>query len=476
MKDDSSNFDPFERFEFSLRNYPAGETDRKWFPIWIRRFAQFSNQSIDSVLSPSKSDAIRFSRELLRNQVPAWQRLQAIRALVAYRKLILKTDSNDWASIVSKLGDLAAVESDTPRATTSNVASLPAVSDGRRRKEPELIRELRDTLRRRRYKYDTEKAYVGWVKRFLDANQTDSVDQLGEKEIRDFLTSLAVGRRTSKRKSDPDFDEFDDLSPTQAGVALSTQNQAKSALLFLFQQHLGRQLGFIDAALANAPPRLPVVLNRREVKELRDHLAGANHLLMFDTLYGSGLRHKECRRLRIKDLHFEENFILVRNGKGEKDRVTVFPEVTKDRLRALVEHRRRQHQQDLDNGFGEVHLPYALARKYPNESKSFPWQFVFASPSIRPDPRSKKRWRHHVGESYFSNAFKAALKLSACDKNAVPHTLRHSFATHLLEDGADIRTVQELLGHKDVRTTMIYTHVMNRPGVAVTSPLDRMSD
>jgi len=366
-------------------------------------------------------------------------------------------------------------------------------------KEAPFRTAFRRTMRRRRMKFDTEKAYTGWLIRFARWAKVSDPTALGETEIREFLTEVALGNspgslsslrkggRSVKTKRvvvkansecDVDWDLPEDEMPMRAesGAAASTQNQAKSALLYFFQDHLGRQLGFIDANPANTPPRLPVVLTREEVADIRQGITARIPSLVYDCMYGSGLRHKECRRLRIKDLCFTERMIVVRNGKGDKDRVTVLPDSLADSLRELIESRRRQHASDLEAGLGEVHLPYSLAKKYPNESRKFCWQFVFASPQIRRDPRTGKHWRHHVSESVLGDVFAKALGQSSCDKNAVPHTLRHSFATHLLEDGADIRTVQELLGHKDVKTTMIYTHVMNRPGLAITSPLDRLKN
>ncbi len=197
---------------------------------------------------------------------------------------------------------------------------------------------------------------------------------------------------------------------------------------------------------------------------------------MFVTMYGTGVRPFECRCLRVKDICFDEGHVAVRNGKGDKDRITVLPDLCREALKEQIERVRRQHQRDLDNGFGAVHLPFALERKYPNENRKIGWQWVFPAHRISRDRRTGRQGRHHVGEDFFADAFKSAMKRSGILKNAVPHSLRHSFATHLLEDGADIRTVQELLGHKDVATTMIYTHVMNRPGIAVRSPVDTLGN
>jgi integron integrase len=237
---------------------------------------------------------------------------------------------------------------------------------------------------------------------------------------------------------------------------------------------LGRELAFLDVTLANKPGRLPVVLSRSEITLLFPEFSGVRKL-MFEILYGAGLRHAECRRFRVKDACFDEGHIVVRNGKGDKDRITVLPDRCIEGLREQMERVRRQHRCDLDSGFGSVYLPHALERKYPNENRDFGWQWLFPSHQMSKDPRTGIVRRHHIGEKYFAAHFKATADRVGIAKNAVPHSLRHSFATHLLEDGADIRTVQELLGHKDVATTMIYTHVMNRPGIAVKSPADALS-
>jgi len=308
---------------------------------------------------------------------------------------------------------------------------------------------MRKELRVRHKALETERAYVSWVQRFIRCCGSQELQQFGEPEIKAFLTDLAV----------------------QRNVTPGTQNQAKSALLFLFQVVMGRELEFLDVTRATKSERLPVVLSRQEIAKLLPDFDGLKQL-MFLIMYGAGLRHRECRRLRVKDACFDEGHIIVRNGKGDQDRITVLPDRCREALVEQIERVRRLHRSDLDAGFGAVYLPYALERKYPNENREFGWQWVFPSRQMSKDPRTGERRRHHVSEEFFGDFFKRAVDRVGIVKNAVPHSLRHSFATHLLEDGADIRTVQELLGHKDVRTTMIYLHVMNKPGLAVKSPVD----
>jgi integron integrase len=293
---------------------------------------------------------------------------------------------------------------------------------------------------------------LGWIRRFIQFRQTDELERLGENEIKEFLTELAV----------------------VGNVAASTQNQALSALLFLYEKVLGRELEFLDAVRSNKPERRPMVLSREEIARLYPLFRG-RHQLIFQLLYGSGLRHREALRLRIKDIEFDQGHILVRNGKGDKDRVTILPGTSVENLRRQIETARTLHTRDLAEGFGNVYLPYALARKYPNAAREFGWQYLFPSRQKSRDPRTGAIRRHHIQESSFGAAFRRAVTRAKIDKPAVPHTLRHSFATHLLEDGADIRTVQELLGHNDVATTQIYLHVMNQPGLAVKSPVDRLT-
>lgn len=273
---------------------------------------------------------------------------------------------------------------------------------------------------------------------------------MAEPEITEFLTHLAV-------KKD---------------VAAATQNQALSALLFLYREVLEQKIGWLDRVeRAKRPARLPVVLTRAEVRRIFSHLHGTSKL-MAGLLYGSGLRLMECVRLRVKDVDLGYLTITVRDTKGGKDRVTLLPTNLAQALQRHLLKRRSQHEQDLADGFGSVYLPHALARKYPNAARQWMWQYVFASSRISADPRSGETQRHHIAESILQRAVKDAIRRAGVDKPATCHTLRHSFATHLLERGYDIRTVQELLGHKDVSTTMVYTHVLNRPGIGVRSPLD----
>lgn len=273
---------------------------------------------------------------------------------------------------------------------------------------------------------------------------------MGKSEIESFLTDLAVNGK----------------------VAASTQNQAFSALLFLYKEVLQIELdGKIQASRAKAPQHLPVVLSKEETRRLLAEMNGI-HLLMAQLLYGCGLRLMECVRLRIKDLDFELHQIVVRDGKGEKDRLTLLPESLTANLERHLRHVRLIYEDDLQDGFGNVYLPFALERKYPNAAHEWGWQWVFPASKRSVDPRSGIERRHHVDESGLQKAIRAAARKAGLVKPVGPHTLRHCFATHLLEAGYDIRTVQELLGHKDVSTTMIYTHVLNRGPQAVRSPLD----
>ena len=316
--------------------------------------------------------------------------------------------------------------------------------------KPKLLDRVRDVCRYRHYSIRTEEAYANWIKRYILFFDKRHPEELGEEEVRAFLTHLAV----------------------KGKVAASTQNQALNALLFLYDAVLHTPLGWIkNVERAKRPERLPVVLTREEAQAILAQLTGT-YRLMADLLYGSGLRLMDCVRLRVKDIDFNYHQIVVRDGKGEKDRVTVLPKSLEEPLRLHLARVKTLHQQDLAEGFGTVYLPYALERKYPNAHREWAWQYVFPAAKRSRDPRSGKVQRHHAAETLLQRAVKEAIRNAGITKPASCHTFRHSFATHLLESGYDIRTVQELLGHKDVKTTMIYTHVLNRGGLAVRSPLD----
>jgi integron integrase len=316
--------------------------------------------------------------------------------------------------------------------------------------KPKLLDQVRDVIRRKHYSIRTEQAYVDWIKRFIIYHGKRHPGEMAEEEVAEFLTHLAR-----------------DLN-----VAASTQNQALSALLFLYKEVLKHEIGWLQKVeRAKKPPKLPVVLSRAEVKQIFGHLHSVPKL-MAGLLYGSGLRLMECVRLRIKDIDFELAQIAVRDAKGGKDRITMLPLNMSEPLRRHLLRVKAQHEQDLEDGFGSVHLPFALARKSPKAAREWPWQYAFPSSRLSIDPRTGEKRRHHIAEGLLQSALKRAVEAAGIVKRANCHSLRHSFATHLLSKGYDIRTVQELLGHKDVSTTMIYTHVLNRPGISVKSPLD----
>jgi integron integrase len=315
---------------------------------------------------------------------------------------------------------------------------------------PGLFDEVRRVLRLKHYSLRTEAVYLGWIRRFILANGRRHPRELGAPEIERFLSTLAV----------------------EGQVAASTQNQALSALLFLYKEVLGTQLPWLeDVTRAKRPRRLPTVLSREEAQALLAQLDGRPWLLA-SLLYGTGLRLMECLRLRVKDVDFARHEITVRNGKGGKDRRTVLPKALAEPLQREFERARMLHATDLQAGFGAVYLPHALARKYPNAEREFGWQYLFPSPRRAVDPRDGQERRHHFDDGTLSRALKAACRRAGIVKPVSAHTLRHSFATHMIEAGYDIRTVQELLGHKDVATTQIYTHVLGRGAGGVRSPLD----
>lgn len=316
-----------------------------------------------------------------------------------------------------------------------------------------LLDRLRREIRRRNYSYQTEKAYTRWVVRFIKFHKLRHPQYLGKDDVVAFLNWLAADRN----------------------VTASTQNQALCAIVFLYKHILEQPLKKLEnLQRAKESQHIPVVLSKGEVQRILYQLKGTKKLVV-SLLYGAGLRLSECLRLRVGDIDFSYNQVWIRNGKGLKDRVSMLPESLKTELQQHIKKVKNLHAKDLVRGWGAVVLPYALERKYPGQEKKLGWQYVFPSPKRRKDPRSGKIQRYHISASTIHKAIKEAVEHTSVSKKVSSHTFRHSFATHLLENGYDIRTVQELLGHKDVKTTMIYTHVLNKGGRGVVSPIDRLT-
>ncbi len=318
--------------------------------------------------------------------------------------------------------------------------------------KPKLLDQVRRALRTKHYSKRTEEAYVHWIRKYILYHNKRHPKDMGEKEINQFLTHLAVDQH----------------------VAASTQNQALCAIVFLYKHVFKKDVGDLEFTWAKMPKRLPTVFTRKEVKSVLEQLSGDKWILAY-LLYGSGLRLMECLRLRTKDIEFSGKKITVRSGKGDKDRITMLPEIVIAALQRHLQKIKKQHEEDLKNGFGTVYLPYALGKKYANANREWIWQYVFPASKLSIDPRSGVKQRHHLDEAAVQKAVKQAIRKAGVQKQASCHTFRHSFATHLLEAGYDIRTVQELLGHEDVNTTMIYTHVLNKGVLGVRSPADMLA-
>jgi integron integrase len=317
--------------------------------------------------------------------------------------------------------------------------------------KPKLFDEIKTLMRVLHYSKRTEKAYISWIRDYIYFHNKKHPETLGCREISQYINNLAVNKN----------------------VSASTQNVALCAIVFLYKSVLKKEPGKLDIIWAKKGRRLPVVFSKNEVKTILLGLSGVNWI-MVNLLYGSGMRLMECVRLRIKDIDFEYNQVIIRNGKGNKDRVTILPETVKDKLKQHLIKVEKLHNQDIKRGLGDVFLPYALERKYKNAKKELGWQYVFPSPKISYDKRTGIKRRHHIDENVLQKVVKTAIAKAKIRKDGSCHTFRHSFATHLLEDGYDIRTVQELLGHENLNTTMIYTHVMKKGGKGVKSPADRL--
>ncbi len=415
-----------------LRILPA---HYKWYKKWCKEFVVFiAPRELTDCLPKHVSEYLESLRS--NPEIKDWQCAQARSALWCLFHDLLALP---WAN----------PEKGRSPSTTSCWKSPSSVS--RLSSEHQAtLRKLKSTLVGRQYSKRTIAAYHDWGMRFLAFYPKRRIADLDASSVKAYLTALAEDHQ----------------------VAVNTQKQALNALVFLFQESEGRSLGdFSDFTRARKPIKVPVVLSREEVSALLRAIS-PSFALIGSLLYGAGMRLMEVTRLRIKDVDFAHGQILVRDGKGHKDRVTVLPEICREPLERQIEEARRIHAEDLGRGYGDVWLPAALGKKYPGAGTDWRWQYVFPASRISFDPESGRIRRHHLDESAIQKAVRDAALKAGLSKTVTPHTLRHSFATHLLESGYDIRTVQELLGHSDVSTTMIYTHVMNRPGLAVKSPVD----
>ncbi len=417
---------------------------------YVRRARQFAGtRDLPALRAVSEREVSTYlDRFAARPDLAEWQVVQIVHAV---RFLLLDLLRVEWAarfswnrsSMPTAGGDRSESPVDAPVADSD---------DGREafRLFPEHFDRLRTEIRTRHYSIRTEEAYAGWLARLIGFRRYPPPDEMGPEDVRSYLEYLATVRK----------------------VSASTQNQALCALVFFFGNVLGRPLNQIgEYVRAKRPVRLPTVLSRQEVCRLEAGLSGT-YALMAGLLYGSGLRLMECVRLRVKDLDFDHHQIVVRDGKGQKDRITVMPERLREPLRLHLGKVKTLFESDLAAGIAGVYFWPALERKYPSAPREWIWQYVFPSGILSKDPRSNTIRRHHAHETGLQHAVKLAAAKAGIAKQVSPHTLRHSFATHLLEAGQDIRTLQELLGHSDVATTQIYTHVLNRPGLAVRSPAD----
>jgi len=462
MKDSNSRSkDPINKFwdkyiEFILTQ-GVKKTSTRWY---VLRAEQYIKAHPDKKLAQHEPDDVNnyFQIQGRSEKLKDWQFCQIIDAIRNLFKLLnapwlTKVDWQYWLDSSRSLADNhASIAHEIPAEQT--IEKLANIKGSRlapiRQAHKNILKQFIIEIRSRGYSIKTEQSYEAWIVRFIAFNNNQTPVELGAEHIVSFLQHLAI----------------------QNNVAASTQNQALNAIVFLFKEVLKVPLdNFGHFIKAKRPKQLPVVLSPAEVDRLLKHLDGT-HLLMASLLYGAGMRLMDCIRLRVKDIDFDYQQIVIRNGKGQKDRVVPLPKRLTTTLISHLKEVRKLHQDDIQKGYGDVYLPNALAKKYPNAAKEWIWQFVFPSGRISVDPRSGKARRHHIHESSLQKSVKKAATKAKITKKVNCHCLRHSFATHLLESGYDIRTVQELLGHADVSTTMIYTHVLNQGGKGVKSPLD----
>ena len=434
------------------------ESAQRWYVIHVE---QYVKSVPDKKLKYHTEENVNQYFSLIgRNKsLSGWQFCQCIEALeILFCDVlgVVWVQQVDWAFWYSSAKQLKPSHPSIAREPVNQNSSqkyLKQTSDSldniKQCHEPIFTRVVNE-IRKRHYSYRTEQAYTHWIVRYIAYHNNKSPEDMSGKEIAAFLEYLAVARNVSS----------------------STQNQALNALIFLYHKTLNIDVGDLgNISRAKVPKNLPVVLSREEIKTLLSYLSGV-HYLMAALLYGTGMRLMECITLRVKDIDFHHQLIHVRRGKGQKDRVVPLPKRLTGLLKEQLKKSKEVHRQDLLNGGGDVYLPEALSRKYPSAAREWKWQYIFQSGRLSVDPRSKIVRRHHLHESSLQKHIKKAAEKAMIEKHVKCHVMRHSFATHLLESGADIRTIQELLGHSDVSTTMIYTHVMNSPGISVKSPID----
>ena len=438
----------------------------RWYVRHVERYIQ-ANANIKLAKHHPHHLETYFNRKAKQGHTKDWQYSQIVQALQILFVDIIKIDWassfpwDDWLALARSLPGSPAKQAQDYQLKNTNLLDDyfdNEAKEGTLLKKvmqiyPEHIKSFVSQVRVRQYSIRTERSYLGWILRYIQFYSLRDPAELTNDHISRYLEYLAV-RRT---------------------VAVSTQSQALNALVFFYKHVLLREIdGQLDFVHAKKPRRLPVVLTTTEMHSLLEHIDNSAFKLMANLLYGSGLRLMECVRLRVLDVDFGHQHILIRNAKGKKDRVVPIPQLLVSPLEAQIEKIKKQHDADLKDNYGAVYLPDALSRKYPNAAKEFRWQFVFPSVKLSTDPRSGIVRRHHIHENGLQKHIRHAGTKAGLTKRVTCHTLRHSFATHLLEANYDIRTVQELLGHANVSTTMIYTHVLNKPGVTVTSPLDRL--
>ena len=432
----------------------------RWFVIHAEKYL---HSFPEKELSQHTLEDLQYYLEALgRNKkIKGWQfrqTIDAIKILLNEMTTLQWVKTFDWEFWMASCQELeknhaTLARSNDPLPSANPTGNLLVNRNEINKQFHPLLNRVKTIIRGRNYSIRTEKSYLDWIIRFIGHHDSQDPSAMGAKEVITFLEYLVV----------------------QGNVAVSTQNQALNALVFLYSKVLDQPVGELGEFIrAKRPAQLPVVLTRAEIKGLFEVLDENSFKIMAGLLYGCGMRLMECIRLRVQDLDFGYHQIIIRNAKGNKDRVVPLPEKYRDTLQVHLEKVKQLYQDDLGKGYGEVFLPNALAKKYPNAAKEWKWQYVFPSSKLSVDPRSEKIRRHHLHENSLQRHIKKSASLAGITKKVNCHALRHSFATHLLEEGYDIRTVQELLGHADVSTTMIYTHVLNKPGVHVISPVDSL--